>query len=124
MSDQDSIRTEDGAEPGGEPCRFPGCEEPPEPPGAGAGRRPGFCADPGHTKASAFRERRRLAAEAAAAAAPQTPVTLAAVTAEVTLSRAEQLAADLRAEMDRLVAALGQVTDPASAQMEIATVTT
>ena len=45
-------------------CRYPGCGQPAAPAG-GTGRPPEYCAGRGHTRVSAWRERRRLAAEQA-----------------------------------------------------------
>ena len=41
-------------------CKYPGCEAIPER-AAGPGRPPEYCADPGHNKVTAWRERKRLA---------------------------------------------------------------
>ena len=41
-------------------CKYPGCEATPER-AAGPGRPPEYCADPGHNKVTAWRERKRLA---------------------------------------------------------------
>src|SRR5690348_1622004 len=45
-------------------CNFPGCEQPPAP-ASGPGRPPEYCTDPSHNRVTAWRERRRLEAEAA-----------------------------------------------------------
>src|SRR5580658_8986301 len=42
-----------------ETCRYPGCQNPPEP-ASGPGRRPQYCADPGHSAMTAYRERKKL----------------------------------------------------------------
>ena len=73
MSEQTSVTT----------CKFPGCENPPEPATAKPGRPPEYCADPAHTRVSAWRERRRLEAEAAGTTTPTSrpaqPLTMARV---------------------------------------------
>jgi hypothetical protein len=38
-------------------CKYPGCQNPPEP-ASGPGRRPQYCADPGHNAMTAYRERK------------------------------------------------------------------
>ena len=79
-------------------CKHPGCGEPAAP-ATGPGRPPEYCEGRGHTKVTAWRERRRLAAaEAGTTASPadtDNPVTMARVTG------AELLRA-LRAEADRV----------------------
>jgi len=45
-------------------CKYPDCEHAAAPAG-GTGRPPEYCAGRGHTRVSAWRERRRLAAEQA-----------------------------------------------------------
>src|SRR5580698_9598832 len=64
-------------------CKYPGCGEPAAQ-AAGPGRPPEYCEGRGHTKVTAWRERRRLAAAAAGTAASSadtdTPVTMAKVT--------------------------------------------
>jgi colicin import membrane protein len=95
-------------------CKHPGCGEPAAPP-AGPGRPPEYCVGRGHTKVTAWRERRRLAAaEAGAITSPadtESPVTMAKVTG------AELLRA-LRAEADRLRHAVETVTDPTAAEAD------
>ena len=48
-------------------CKHPGCGEPAAP-ATGPGRPPEYCEGRGHTKVTAWRERRRLAAAAAGTA--------------------------------------------------------
>jgi hypothetical protein len=67
----------------GRACNYPGCTQPvPEP--SGPGRSPEYCEGRGHTKVTAWRERRRLAAAAGTstvtAADTDQPVTHARVT--------------------------------------------
>ena len=63
-------------------CKFPGCEQPAAP-AEGIGRPPEYCAGRGHTRASAWKERRRLAAErngtTISAVDDASPVTMAKV---------------------------------------------
>src|SRR5216684_3155257 len=51
----------------GRSCNYPGCTQPVAAP-AGPGRPPEYCEGRGHTKVTAWRERRRLAAAAAGTA--------------------------------------------------------
>src|SRR5437764_15026962 len=102
-------------------CKFPGCEFPAAP-ATGPGRPPEYCEGRGHTKVTAWRERRRLAAaEAGTTTAADTdrPVTHARVTG-VELLRL------LRAEADRVEGIAGQLkdaittlTDPTAAEAEV-----
>lgn len=41
-------------------CRFPGCDRAAAAGDAGTGRPPEYCEEPGHNRASAWRERQRL----------------------------------------------------------------
>jgi colicin import membrane protein len=103
-------------------CKFPGCGQPAAT-AEGPGRPPEYCAGRGHTRASAWKERRRLAAEkngtTVSAADDQNPVTMAKVTGA-------ELLRSLRAEADR-IAALGTelreridvLTDPTAAEAEV-----
>src|ERR1035441_7182930 len=61
-------------------CKHPGCTAPAAL-ATGPGRPPEYCEGRGHTKVTAWRERRRLAAgNAASLADTDTPVTMARVT--------------------------------------------
>ena len=103
-------------------CGYPGCDQPAAQPG-GPGRPPEYCAGRGHTRASAWKERRRLAAEkngtTISAADDASPVTMAKVTGA-------ELLRSLRAEADR-ISALGKdlreridvLTDPTAAEAEV-----
>src|SRR6266481_3984848 len=89
-------------------CNYPGCTQPVAAP-AGPGRPPEYCEGRGHTKVTAWRERRRLAAA-------DQPVTHARVTG-VELLRL------LRAEADRVEGiarqlrdAITTLTDPTAAE--------
>ena len=81
-------------------CKYPGCEQPAAP-ATGTGRPPEYCAGRGHTRASAWKERRRLAAEkngtTISAADDASPVTMAKV-------GGAELLRSLRAEADRITA--------------------
>jgi colicin import membrane protein len=102
-------------------CRYPGCGQPAAP-AAGPGRPPEYCEGRGHTKVTAWRERRRLAAVAAgttAAADTDRPVTHARLTGA-------ELLRSWHAEADRLAGIVGQLrdaietlTDPTAAEAEV-----
>ncbi len=83
-------------------CKYPGCGQPATS-AAGTGRPPEYCAGSGHTRVSAWRERRRHATEQAGAvispAEGGSPLTTAKMTGA-------ELLRSLRAEADR-IAALG-----------------
>src|SRR6266700_8262000 len=92
--------------PAGTTCKFPGCGQPAAR-AAGPGRPPEYCEGRGHTKVTAWRERRRLAAaEAGTATSADTdrPVTHARVTGA-------ELLRLLRAEADRVQGSAGQLRD-------------
>ena len=102
-------------------CKYPGCDQPAAP-ATGPGRPPEYCEGRGHTKVTAWRERRRLAAAAAgttAAADTDKPVTHARLTGA-------ELLRSWRAEADRLAGIVGQLrdaietlTDPTAAEAEV-----
>jgi colicin import membrane protein len=100
-------------------CKHPGCTAPAAP-ATGPGRPPEYCEGRGHTKVTAWRERRRLAAGTAASPADtDTPVTMARVTGAelLRLLRAEaDRVADIAA---RLREAVETATDPTAAEAEV-----
>src|SRR5580698_1533575 len=100
------------------PCKYPSCDQPAAKP-SGPGRPPEYCEGRGHTKVSAWRERRRLADAAASLPDTDTPVTMARVTGAelLRLLRAE---ADRVSDIaDRLREAVETVTDPTAAEAEV-----
>jgi colicin import membrane protein len=103
-------------------CKYPGCGHPAAP-ATGPGRPPEYCEGRGHTKVTAWRERRRLAAaQAGSAASPadtDNPVTMARVTG-VELLRLLRAEADRVAGIaDRIREAVETVTDPTAAEAEV-----
>ena len=103
-------------------CKYPGCGQLAAP-AAGTGRPPEYCAGRGHTRVSAWRERRRLAAEQAgttiSAAEDGSPLTTARMTGA-------ELLRSLRAEADRITALgaglrdrIDTLTDPTAAEAEV-----
>jgi colicin import membrane protein len=81
-------------------CKYPGCEQPAAP-AAGIGRPPEYCAGRGHTRVSAWRERRRLAAEQAGTTISPAEDGSPLATARTT---GVELLRSLRAEADRITA--------------------
>jgi colicin import membrane protein len=103
-------------------CRYPGCGQPVAP-AAGTGRPPEYCAGRGHNRVSAWRERRRLAAEQAGTtispAEDGSPLTTAKMTGA-------ELLRSLRAETDQITALgaglrdrIDTLTDPTAAEAEV-----
>src|SRR5262245_33455754 len=104
----------------GRTCNYPGCTQPVAAP-AGPGRPPEYCEGRGHTKVTAWRERRRLAAAAGSTAAgdPDQPGAHARVAGA-------ELRRLLRAEADRFEGIAGQLrdaittlTDPTAAEAAV-----
>src|SRR5258708_19792518 len=85
-------------------CKSPGCEASPDRTG-GPGRPAEYCADPGHNKVSAWRERRRLAdAEhgvTTTEAEAEQPVTMARISGAEMLRQMRDLAGTLSGVADR-----------------------
>src|ERR1039458_7824275 len=103
-------------------CKHPGCGESAAP-STGPGRPPECCEGRGHTKVTAWRERRRLAAaEAGTTISPAdtgNPVTMARVTG-AELLRALRVEADrVSGIADRLREAVETVTAPPAAEAEV-----
>jgi hypothetical protein len=103
-------------------CKHPGCTAPAAL-ATGPGRPPEYCEGRGHTKVTAWRERRRLAAAAAGnTASPadtDTPVTMARVTG-AELLRLLHAEADRVADIAaRLREAVETATDPTAAEAEV-----
>lgn len=103
-------------------CKFPGCGQPAAR-AEGPGRPPEYCSGRGHTRVSAWRERRRLAAEKSgaviSAADDASPVTMAKMTGA-------ELLHSLRAEADRITALgtdlrdrIDTLGDPTAAEAEV-----
>jgi colicin import membrane protein len=105
-----------------ETCRYPGCRNPPEP-ASGPGRRPQYCADPGHSAMTAYRERKRLVGAergtATSDADTDQPVTMARMTGAELLRQMRDLAGTLAATADRLTGAVATMTDPTAAEAEV-----
>src|ERR1017187_9404351 len=103
-------------------CKHPGCGEPAAPT-SGPGRPPEYCEGRGHTKVTAWRERRRLAAaEAGTAASPadtSNPVTMAKVTGAELLRLLRAEADRVSGIADRLREAVATVTDPTGRRCRI-----
>ena len=103
-------------------CGYPGCDQPAAP-AEHPGRPPEYCAGRGHTRASAWKERRRLAAEKNG-----TTISVADEASPVTMAKVggAELLRSLRAEADR-ISALGKdlreridvLTDPTAAEAEV-----
>src|SRR5450759_4791879 len=83
-------------------CKHPGCGESAAP-STGPGRPPEYCEGRGHTKVTAWRERRRLAAAEAGVEAVRAAAEQRAASADARAAAAEQRAAEAdqwRAEAD------------------------
>ena len=100
----------------------PGCDELAAP-ASGPGRPPEHCEGRGHTKVSAWRERRRLAAaEAGTTTSPadtDSPLTIAKVTGAELLRALRAEADRVSGIADRLRQAVETVTDPTAAEAEV-----
>src|SRR6266699_5677681 len=103
-------------------CKHPGCTAPAAT-ATGPGRPPEYCEGRGHTKVTAWRERRRLAAAAAGTTASpadtDTPVMMAKVTGAELLRLLRAEADRVAGVADRLIEAVATVTDPTAAEAEV-----
>ena len=117
-------RTDHAPPAAGAECKYPGCTRAPEPANGRPGRPPEYCDDPDHDPMTAWRERKRLDAEAGGAAVPA----LAQTGQPVTMTRATgaELVREMRALADRqdalsarLAEAAAIIGDPGAAEAEI-----
>ena len=102
-------------------CKFPGCDQPAAS-AAGPGRPPEYCEGRGHTKVTAWRERRRLAAAQAGtttAADTDRPVTHARLTGTELLRSLRTEADRVAGIADQLRDAIETLTDPTAAEAEV-----
>ena len=103
------------------PCKYPGCDQPAAS-AAGPGRPPEYCEGRGHTKVTAWRERRRLAAAQAGtttAADTDKPVTMARLTGTELLRSLRTEADRVAGIADQLRDAIETLTDPTAAEAEV-----
>ena len=107
-------------------CRFPGCTHPPEPSDGTAGRPPEYCDDPGHTRAAAWRARRRAAQDGGAAVVRDEarPVDAARQRASEIRGQVAGMVEHLSEQLRVLVAELHTVGDVDAAEAQIESVTT
>jgi colicin import membrane protein len=103
-------------------CKHPGCGEPAAA-ATGPGRPPEYCEGRGHTKVTAWRERRRLTAvQAGITTSPadsDSPVTMAKVTGAELLRALGAEADRVSSIADRLRQAVETLTDPTAAEAEV-----
>ena len=104
-------------------CKFPGCQNPPEPATDKPGRPPGTAPTRRTTAATAWRERKRLAAiergTTTSDAEAEQPVTMARVNGAELLRQMRELADTLAATAERLTSAVADLGDPAAAEAEV-----
>src|SRR5665811_1601140 len=107
-------------------CRFPGCERLVPPSEGGTGRPPEYCDDPGHTRAAAWRARRRLAQETAGRRVEdeERPVDAARQRASELRGQVAGMVEHLGQQLNALVDELRTVADPDAAEAQIESVTT
>ena len=103
-------------------CAYPGCDQPPAPPGSDRGAKPKYCHYPAHNPLSAHRERRRREAEGSGQRAEETrfqPVTLRITRAAELVNALEKLTAQHADTLTRAITELRAVGDIESAEAEV-----
>jgi hypothetical protein len=103
-------------------CAYPGCDQPPAPPGSDRGAKPKYCDDPAHNALSAHRERRKREAEASGQRAEETggqPVTFGITRAAELVNTLEKLTAQHADTLTRAIAELRAAGDIESAEAEV-----
>src|SRR5665811_82998 len=107
-------------------CRFPGCERLVAPSEGGTGRPPEYCDDPGHTRAAAWRARRRLTQETTGQPVVEEdrPVDAARQRASEIRGQVAGMGEHLVAQLHALVDELRSLADPDAAEAQIEAVTT
>jgi len=102
-------------------CRFPGCTKAAVPSEAGTGRPPEYCEDPDHTRASAWRARRRLALPEARAVEDR-PVDAARQRASEIRGQVGGMIEHLEGQLRSLVDELRTIGDPDAAEAQLESV--
>jgi colicin import membrane protein len=108
-------------------CRYPGCTRPPARPEAGTGRPPEYCDDPEHTRAAAWRERRRLDQQAGPgrpSPVPARPVDAARQRASEIRGQVAGMIEHLEVQLAELAEQLRTAGDPDAAEVQLETVAT
>jgi chromosome segregation ATPase len=103
-------------------CAYPGCDQPPAPPGSDRGAKPKYCDDPAHNPLSAHRERRRREAETSGQRTEETggqPVTLGITRAAELINTLGKLTAQHADTLTRAITELRAVGDIESAEAEV-----
>src|ERR1700757_4533757 len=104
-------------------CKFPGCQNPPEPATDKPGRPPGYCADKAHNATTAWRERKRLAAAehgtTTSDAEAEQPVTMARINGAELLRQMRALADTLTATAGRLTSTVADLGDTGAVEAEV-----
>ena len=116
-------RTAAAAQAADAACKYPGCTRLPEPASGKPGRPPEYCDDPEHNAVAAWRERKRLEAEAGGPAVPALaetgqPVTMARATAVELVREVRALADREQALVGRLIEAAAIIGDPGAFEAE------
>lgn len=105
-------------------CRYPGCERRAEPGESEAGRPPGYCKDPRHNRAAAWRARRRLATEPGQQPVEDDrPVDAARERASAIRAQVAGMIDVLNSQLESLVEELRTTGDPDAAAAQIEAVT-
>jgi colicin import membrane protein len=103
-------------------CAYPGCDQPPAPPGSDRGAKPKYCDDPAHNPLSAHRERRRREAETSGQRVEEIggqPVTLGLTRAAELVHTLEKLTAQHADTLTRAITELRAAGDVESAEAEV-----
>ena len=105
------------------PCRFPGCPLPAATSETGSGRPPEYCDDPGHNRAAAWRERKRLQrlAESRPPEEAARPVQAAQQRATEITTQLTQLADRFLDQLPKALEELRTLGDLTAAEAQIAT---
>src|SRR5690625_4805216 len=107
-------------------CRFPGCHRPAMAAEADTGRPPEYCDDPKHTRAAAWRARRRLEAAGGegSTAEEARPVDAARQRASEITGQVAGMIEHLGQQLTTLVGELHTVTDPDAVEAQLESVST
>lgn len=121
----DDVMSEQQMETARRMCRFPGCQRPAMEAEADTGRPPEYCDDPKHTRAAAWRARRRLAAVDEGFTADEArPVDAARQRASAITGQVAGMIEHLEQQLATLVGELRTVTDPEAVEAQLESAST
>lgn len=104
-------------------CRFPGCTRPAVESAHGTGRPPEYCADPEHTRASAWRARQARSATASDQPVDERPVDTARQRAGAIRGQVTEMGEHFLTQFQAMLDELATLSDPEAVEAQLESVT-